>query len=167
MCFLGKIFLLQFQFPCLWLDCSYFLFLLASTFGRLYFSKYLLISSRLSILLAYFLILLFYDPLNLCVICCNFFFVYNFIDLSLLFFFFFPFPWWVWLMICQFYPFKEPTFCFNDLCYCFLCFFFIYFYTDLYDLFPSITFGFFCSSFSSCLRCNISLFICHFSCFFR
>ena len=42
-------------------------------------------------------------------------------------------------------------------CYCFLHFFFIYFWSDLYDFFPSANFGVFCSSFSNCFRCKLRL----------
>ena len=46
-------------------------------------------------------------------------------------------------------------------------FFFSYFFSDLYDFFPSANFGCFCSSFSSCLRCKVRLSIQCFSCFLR
>ena len=49
---------------------------------------------------------------------------------------------WSWLMGYQFYLFKEPAFSFIYLLYCFLHLCFIYFFSDLYDFFPSTNFGF-------------------------
>ena len=80
----------------------------------------------------------------------------------------FPFfPWWVWLMNYQLYFLKEPAFSFIDLWYYLLHF--IYFYFSLYDFFPSTNFRgfFFRSSFSSCFRCRVRLFIWCFSCFLK
>ena len=58
-----------------------------------------------------------------------------------------------------FYLLKESAFSFIDLCYHFLQFFFMYFWSDLYDFFPSANFrGYFCSSFSNCLQCKVRLF---------
>ena len=67
-----------------------FLFSTSSWFsvGRLYLSKNLSISSRLSFFFfsIQLLIVVSYDPLCICVVCCNFFFISNFIDLNILFF---------------------------------------------------------------------------------
>ena len=71
-------------------------------------------------------------------------------------------------MVCQFiYPFKEPAFGFVDFCYGLFCFFCIYFCRILKISFLLLTLGFFISSFSSCFRCRVRLFIWRFSCFLR
>ena len=55
------------------------------SFGKLYFSKNLSISSKLSILLAELLVVVSYDPLYFSVVCCDLsIFVSNFVNLVLL-----------------------------------------------------------------------------------
>ena len=87
------------------------------------------------------LIVVSYDPLYFCVVCCNFsFFIFNFIDLSLLIFFF-----WMSLangLSISFIFSKNQLLVFTDLCFSFLHFFFLYFCSNLYDFFPSTNCGF-------------------------
>ena len=52
-------------------------------------------------------------------------------------------------------------------CYGLLCFFCSYFCPNFYNFFPSTKPGVFISSFSSCFRCRVRLFIWLFSCFLR
>ena len=55
------------------------------SFGKLYFSKNLSISSKLSIFWHRVLIVVFYDPLYFSVVCCDLYiFVSNFVNLVLL-----------------------------------------------------------------------------------
>ena len=80
-------FCLQFQFPCLWLFCSYFLFIPGSALEGYTFLRicpFLLGGPFFGIKL---LIVVSYDSLYFFVVCCNFFFISNFIDLSLRSFF--------------------------------------------------------------------------------
>ena len=59
------------------------------SFGKLYFSKDLSISSKLPIFIGIeLLVVVSYDPLYFCVVCCDFsILIYNFVDLTLLHFF--------------------------------------------------------------------------------
>ena len=68
--------------------------------------------------------------------------------------------WWVWLMVCQFYLSSQRTsFWLFDFCYGLFCFFCIYFALIFKISFLLLTQGFFLSSFSSCFRCRVRLFI--------
>ena len=92
--------------------------------------------------------------------------------LILLIWFFSLVSWWVWLMVCQFYlSFQRTSF---RLCWfllwsllfllhLFLPYIYIYFKIS----FLLLTLGFSISSFSSCFRCRVRLFIWLFSCFLR
>ena len=145
-------FKLHFQFHYLWLVCLYFLFLSSSVLESCFVQFFQVIQySRLR-------------SLHFCSVSCNFFFfISNFTDLNPLLF-----SWWFWLKVYKFYLLKEPNFSFIYLWYYFLFLYFIYFCSDLYDFFPSSNFGVcFCSSFSSCFRCKVRLFIWDFSCFLR
>ena len=104
-----------------------------------------------------------YDRLYFCVVCCDLsIFISGFID------WFSPFAsWWAWLIVNFIYPFKEPAFGFVDFCYGLFCFCCLYFCPNFKDFFPSTKLGFFISSFSSCFRCRVRLFIWLFSCFLR
>ena len=82
--------------------------------------------------------------------------------------FFSLFSCWLWLIVCLFYlSSQEPAFSFADFCYSLLCFFFIYFCPNFMISFLLVTLGFFISSFSSCFRCRVKLFIWFLSCFLR
>ena len=71
-------------------------------------------------------------------------------------------------MVCQFIcPLKEPAFGFVDFCYGLFCFFCIYSALIFKISFLLLTLRFFISSFSSCFRCRVRLFICLFSYFLR
>ena len=116
--------------------------------GRLYLCKNLSISYRLSILLAYSCLVVSYDPLYFYGVSFSFsFFISNFIDLSSLHFFLDELG-QSFIKVVDL--FKEPTFGFTDLLYCFLCLYFIYFCSDLYDFFPS-------ANFKSCLFFSLKL----------
>ena len=110
---------------CLWLVCSYFLFLPGSVLEGYTFPRIGSISSTLSILLACNLLILFsYDLLYFCVVCCNFsFFIFRFVDLSL--------PPFVLDGILSFI-FSQNQLC-NEFC-CSLHFFFICFFWSLWFL---------------------------------
>ena len=76
-----------------------------------------------------------YDPLYFCGICCDFsIFISNFVDLILLPLFLdesgLCFVYFIYLL-------KEPAFSFVDFGYGLLCFFCIYFCPNFNDLFPS------------------------------
>ena len=71
-------------------------------------------------------------------------------------------------MVCQFYLSSQRTsFWLFDFCYGLFCFFCIYFALIFKISFLLLTQGFFLSSFSSCFRCRVRLFIWLFSCFLR
>ena len=101
------------------------------------------------------LVVISYDPLYFCVVCCNFFFISNFIDLSLFPLFLRASGQWFVNFVCLL---KELAVSFIDLC-SYPLLFFIYFFFYLCDFFPSTNFGFFCSSLSSCFRCKVRSFI--------
>ena len=108
--------------------------------GRLNFTKNLSISSRLSVLLPYSSSYVSYNPLYMCIVCCNFsFFISNFVDLI-------PLPFFLDESVHTFvnfvYLLKEPAFSFINLYY-FFNLFFIYFCSDLYYFFSSTNFGIF------------------------
>ena len=119
---------------------GFFIIFISSWFSlrRLNFSNNLPISSRLSILLPYSCSEVYYKPLYFCIVYCNLSFFIYFVDLILLSFFLDEsgerFVNFVYLL-------KEPAFIFINLYYCFFHFFLIYFYSDLYDLFPSANLG--------------------------
>ena len=117
-----------------------FIFYISSSFifGRLYLSKNFSIFSRLSILLSYLLVVLYYDPFYFHDVSCNLsFFITNFIDLSPLHFSLDESEFINFVDLC-----RKPAFSIIDLFCCFLCLYFIYFFSDLYDFFPSTKFGF-------------------------
>ena len=73
---------------------------------------------------------------------------------------FFSVSWWVWLMVCQFYlSFKEPAFGFVDFFLWYLLFLLHLFLPSFKISFLLLTLGFSISSFSSCFRCRVRLFI--------
>ena len=78
------------------------------------------------------------DSLYFYGVSCNFFFVIsNFMDLG-------PLPFFLMSLaegLSILFLFKEPAYIFIHLFYCYLCFYFICFCSDLYDFFPSTTFG--------------------------
>ena len=76
-----------------------------------------------------------YDPLYFCIVCCDFsIFISNFDELILGPFFLHESDlWFVYFM----YLLKEPAFNFVHFCYSLLGFFFIYFSLNFYDFFPS------------------------------
>jgi len=114
--------LLQFQILCLWLDCSYFLFLPVSVLEGYTFYY---IGIKLQVVVSY-------DSFYSCVVFCDFsVFIFNFIDLSLL-----PF---VFLMSLA--NDLLILFSFIDCWYCLLHFFFIYFCSGLYDILKTSTFA--------------------------
>ena len=85
--------------------------------------------------------------------------------LILLIWFFLFVSWWVWLMVCQFYLSSQRT-------SFWLCWFLLWFvsFAFISALIFKISFlllslGFFITSFSSCFRCRVRLFIWLFSCF--
>ena len=84
--------------------------------------------------------------MHFCIVCCNFFFISNLIDLSLI-----PFFPDESNRLSIVYFLKEPTFSFIDLCYFFLYFFLTYLCPDLYHFFPYTNFGIFSSSFPNSL----------------
>ena len=89
-------------------------------------------------------IIVSYNPLYFCIVCCSLsFFISNFVDLIPLFFFLMSLAKGLSII----YLLKESAFSFINLYYCSFLFFFIYFCSDLYDCFPSTNFGlfFFCS----------------------
>ena len=105
-------------------------------------------------------IIVSYNPLYFCIVCCNLsFFISNFVDLILLFFLMSLAKGLTILLI----------FSKNQLLVLliFTIVSFISFCSDLYDFFPSTNFVFFLSSFSSCFRCKVRLSIQCFSCFLR
>ena len=85
-----------------------------------------------------------------------FIFISNFIDLILLPFFLDEageqFVYFIYLL-------KEPEFSFLDSCHSLPHIFFICFFSDCYDFFILLILGFLFSSFSSCFRCKVRLFI--------
>ena len=100
---------------CQW-SIHVFHFLLVGSFWRgftflsicLFLPSYPLIGIQLLIVVAY-------EPLFFCIVCCYFsFFICNFIDLNILYF-----SWWVWLMVCQFCLSSKRTM-FNFHCHLFL-----------------------------------------------
>ena len=102
----------------------------------------------------------------LCCPCCDFsIFISNFVDLILLPVFLDESgKWFVYFV----YLLKEPDFSFVDFGYGLICFFCIYFCPNFYDFFPSTNpGGCFISSFSSCFRYRVRLFIWFLSCFFK
>ena len=77
-----------------------------------------------------------YDPLYLCGVSCNFFFISNFIDFE-------PSPFFLMSLAKSLYQFCLPFLknqLFTDLVCCFLHLLF-YFCSDLYDFFPSTNLG--------------------------
>ena len=127
------------------------------SFGKLYFSKnFVHFFQVVHFIVKQLLIVVSFDPLYFCVVCCDFsVFISNFVDLIL-----FPFlldesgQWFVYFI----YLLKEPAFSFVDFCYSLLYFSFI---SALIFIiyFLLLTLGFFISSFSSCFRCKVRLFI--------
>ena len=71
-------------------------------------------------------------------------------------------------MVCLFYLSSQRTnFWLCWFSYGLFSFFCIYFYPNFFISFLLLTTGFFISSFSSCFRCRVRLFIWLFSCFLR
>ena len=70
-------------------------------------------------------------------------------------------------MVCLFYLLKEPAFSFVDFYYGLFCLFFIISALIFMISFLLLTLGFLISSFSSCFRCRVRLFIWLFPCFLR
>ena len=72
-------------------------------------------------------------------------------------------------MVCQnfIYLLREPAFGFLNFCYALFCFFCIYSALYFTISFLLLTLGLFISSFSSCFRYRVRLFIWFFSCFLR
>ena len=98
-----------------------------------------------------------YDPLYFCTVCCNLFFIFNLIDLSLLprlYFILFLMSLANGLSISFIFS-KNQLLVFADLCYSVLHFFSLYFCSNLYDFFPSTNFEEFFPSFSRCFRCKV------------
>ena len=100
-----------------------------------------------------------YDPLYFCVVSFNFFFIFNFIDLTSLSFFFFLVSLAKGLSIL--FIFSKNLQLLVSLMFAIIFFVSMSFISALVFIisFLPLTLGFACSSFSSCFRCNVRLFI--------
>ena len=89
--------------------------------------------------------------------------------LILLIWFFSFVSWWVWLMVCQFYFILSKKQLFALLIFAMVSFISFAFISALICMisFLLLTLGLFISSYSSCFRCRVRLFIWLFSCFLR
>ena len=121
--------------------------------GRLNFSKNLSISSRLFTFLQIVFIIVSYNPLCFCIVCCNLsFFISNFVDFSLLFLMglatglliLFMFSKNQFLVLLIFTIVSCISVSFISAWICMISFLLL-------------ILGFFCSSFSSCFKCKVRL----------
>ena len=94
--------------------------------------------------------------ISLMLVVTYYFLISNFIDCAPS-----PFAWWIWVKVYQFLSFKKKNsfLFFIDCSYRFLRVFIIYFCSGLTISFLLPTLGFLCSSFSTCFRCNVNLFV--------